>query len=120
VHRQLFQPSGTHAPPAKALGFGLSTSHDIIVKQHGGSIEVDAQVGEFTEVQDHSVRAAVFVLKSAKGRILSARISATLTVSSDCHLAMISTGYNSKACSHQGRCKAKLLRRMSTTSPRCA
>ena len=28
---------------------GLSISHNIIVKQHGGSIEVDTQPGDFTE-----------------------------------------------------------------------
>jgi 3-methyladenine DNA glycosylase Tag len=30
---------------------GLSTSHDIIVKQHAGLIEVDTQSGEFTEIK---------------------------------------------------------------------
>jgi signal transduction histidine kinase len=30
---------------------GLSISHDIIVKQHGGSIEVETQPGEFTEIR---------------------------------------------------------------------
>jgi signal transduction histidine kinase len=29
---------------------GLSISHDIVVKQHGGSIEVETQPGEFTEI----------------------------------------------------------------------
>jgi len=32
-------------------GLGLSISHDIIVKQHGGSIEVATQPGEFTEIK---------------------------------------------------------------------
>ena len=32
-------------------GLGLSISHDIIVKQHAGSIEVDTQLGEFTEIR---------------------------------------------------------------------
>ncbi|HTM73788.1 MAG TPA: ATP-binding protein, partial [Pseudolabrys sp.] len=30
-------------------GLGLSISHDIIVKQHCGSIEVDTAPGEYTE-----------------------------------------------------------------------
>ena len=33
----------------KGPGLVSSISHDIIVKQHGGSIEVDTQPGEFTE-----------------------------------------------------------------------
>ncbi|MGB6312506.1 MAG: hypothetical protein WBG13_08075, partial [Pseudolabrys sp.] len=28
-----------------------SISHDIVVKQHGGSIEVETQPGEFTEIK---------------------------------------------------------------------
>jgi len=42
-------------------GLGLSISHDIIVKQHAGSIEVDTQPGEFTEIIVTLPRAAVFV-----------------------------------------------------------
>jgi two-component system, NtrC family, sensor kinase len=32
-------------------GLGLSISHDIVVKQYGGSIEVETQPGEFTEIK---------------------------------------------------------------------
>jgi len=28
---------------------GLSISYDIVTQQHGGTIEVDSRVGEFTE-----------------------------------------------------------------------
>jgi signal transduction histidine kinase len=40
---------------------GLSISYDIIVKQHAGSIDVDTQLGEFTEIRVILPRAAVFV-----------------------------------------------------------
>ena len=39
-------------PPSqlvRALGLGLSISHDIIVKQHSGFIEVNTEPGQFTE-----------------------------------------------------------------------
>src|SRR5262245_10848474 len=38
-------------PAGEGTGLGLSISHDIVVKQHGGSIEVDTQPGEFTEIR---------------------------------------------------------------------
>ena len=38
-------------PAGEGTGLGLSITHDIIVKQHSGSIEVDSQPGEFTEVR---------------------------------------------------------------------
>lgn len=46
---KLFSPFFTTKPAGEGTGLGLSISHDIIVKQHGGSIEVDTQPGEFTE-----------------------------------------------------------------------
>ena len=49
VRDKLFNPFFTTKPPGEGTGLGLSLSHDIIVKQHGGSIEVDTQPGEFTE-----------------------------------------------------------------------
>jgi signal transduction histidine kinase len=49
VKGKLFSPFFTTKPAGEGTGLGLSISHDIIVKQHGGSIEVDTQPGEFTE-----------------------------------------------------------------------
>ena len=49
VREKLFNPFFTTKPAGEGTGLGLSISHDIIVKQHAGSIEVDTQPGEFTE-----------------------------------------------------------------------
>jgi GAF domain-containing protein len=49
VKQKMFNPFFTTKPAGEGTGLGLSISHDIIVKQHGGSIEVDTQPGEFTE-----------------------------------------------------------------------
>jgi two-component system NtrC family sensor kinase len=39
----------TTTPLGEGTRLGFSISHDIIVKQHGGSIEVDTHLGQFTE-----------------------------------------------------------------------
>jgi signal transduction histidine kinase/putative methionine-R-sulfoxide reductase with GAF domain len=49
VKARIFTPFFTTKPPGEGTGLGLSMSHDIIVKQHGGSIDVRSQPGEFTE-----------------------------------------------------------------------
>jgi signal transduction histidine kinase len=51
VKEKMFNPFFTTKPAGEGTGLGLSISHDIIVKQHGGSIEVDTQHGEFTEIK---------------------------------------------------------------------
>jgi len=47
----MFNPFFTTKPAGEGTGPGLSISHDIIVKQHCGSIEVDTKPGEFTEIR---------------------------------------------------------------------
>ena len=49
VKEKMFNPFFTTKPAGEGTGLGLSLSHDIVVKQHGGSIEVDTRPGEFTE-----------------------------------------------------------------------
>jgi GAF domain-containing protein len=49
VKEKMFNPFFTTKPAGEGTGLGLSMSHDIIVKQHGGTIEVDTLQGEFTE-----------------------------------------------------------------------
>ena len=49
VKEKMFNPFFTTKPAGEGTGLGLSMSHDIIVKQHGGTIDVETQPGEFTE-----------------------------------------------------------------------
>ena len=59
VKEKMFNPFFTTKPAGEGTGLGLSISHDIIVKQHGGSIEVKTQTGEFTEIRIILPRAGV-------------------------------------------------------------
>ena len=49
VKEKMFNPFFTTKPAGEGTGLGLSMSHDIIVKQHGGKIDVDTEPGSFTE-----------------------------------------------------------------------
>jgi signal transduction histidine kinase len=49
VKDKMFDPFFTTKPAGEGTGLGLSMSHDIVVKQHGGSIDVATKPGEFTE-----------------------------------------------------------------------
>ena len=51
VRENIFNPFFTTKPAGEGTGLGLSITHDIIVKQHSGSIEVDTHPGEFTEIK---------------------------------------------------------------------
>jgi GAF domain-containing protein len=49
VREKMFNPFFTTKPAGEGTGLGLSMSHDIIVKQHGGRIDVETEPGHFTE-----------------------------------------------------------------------
>jgi signal transduction histidine kinase len=49
-HREkLFQPFFTTKPSGEGTGLGLSISYESVTQQHGGTITVDSEVGDFTE-----------------------------------------------------------------------
>jgi two-component system, NtrC family, sensor kinase len=57
IKEKLFQPFFTTKPTGEGTGLGLSISYDIVTQEHGGTIEVDSEVGEFTEFTVHLPRA---------------------------------------------------------------
>jgi signal transduction histidine kinase len=69
IRDKLFQPFFTTKPTGEGTGLGLSISYDIVTQEHGGTIEVDSKVGEFTEFiirlpRNTSGRAAACVHRS--------------------------------------------------------
>jgi PAS domain S-box-containing protein len=66
VTEKMFSPFFTTKPAGEGTGLGLSICHDIVVKQHAGSIDVDSQPGSFTEFRIVLPRAAAFPVKSGK------------------------------------------------------
>ena len=49
IRDKLFLPFFTTKPTGEGTGLGLSISYDIVTQQHGGTIEVETEEGEFTE-----------------------------------------------------------------------
>jgi two-component system, NtrC family, sensor kinase len=66
VKQKMFNPFFTTKPAGEGTGLGLSLSYDIIVKQHGGSIEVDTQPGAFSEFRIVLPRAGASLMKSGE------------------------------------------------------
>ena len=49
VQQKIFQPFFTTKPSGEGTGLGLSLSYDLVVKGHGGTLEVDSEEGDYTE-----------------------------------------------------------------------
>jgi two-component system NtrC family sensor kinase len=49
IKDKILQPFFTTKPTGEGTGLGLSLSYDIVVKGHGGSIDIDTKEGEYTE-----------------------------------------------------------------------
>jgi PAS domain S-box-containing protein len=63
IKEKMFNPFFTTKPAGEGTGLGLSMSHDIIVKQHGGTIDVETEPGVFTEFIITLPRAAAAQMK---------------------------------------------------------
>jgi signal transduction histidine kinase len=61
VKEKIFNPFFTTKPAGEGTGLGLSLCHDIVVKQHGGTINVDTKLGEFTEFTIFLPRASLVI-----------------------------------------------------------
>jgi two-component system, NtrC family, sensor kinase len=66
IKEKIFNPFFTTKPPGEGTGLGLSMSHDIIVKQHGGIIDVDTAPGAFTEFRIVLPRVGASLIKSGE------------------------------------------------------
>ena len=71
IKDKLFQPFFTTKPTGEGTGLGLSISWDIVTEQHGGTIAVDSQVGEYTRIHD---TLAARRQATARGRSMSVSI----------------------------------------------
>ena len=49
VRDKIYKPFYTTKPPGQGVGLGLSMAHDIVVKQHGGRLDLETREGEFAE-----------------------------------------------------------------------
>ncbi len=64
VKAKMFNPFFTTKPAGEGTGLGLSLSHDIVVKQHGGTLDVSTEPGAFTQF-------TIVLPRETGGRMLS-------------------------------------------------
>lgn len=50
IRPHVFDPFFTTKPPDQGIGLGLSIAHDVIVKIHGGELEISSEPDRFTDV----------------------------------------------------------------------
>ena len=67
IRDKLFQPFFTTKPTGEGTGLGLSISWDIVTQQHGGTIAVDSEAGEFTEFTIRLPRTGHAIVPEAAG-----------------------------------------------------
>src|SRR5262249_4553001 len=65
IRDKLFHPFFTTKPTGEGTGLGLSISYDIVTQQHGGTIEVDSSVGQYTGFTIRLPRRAQLTEKAA-------------------------------------------------------
>ena len=66
VKEKIFNPFFTTKPAGEGTGLGLSMSHDIVVKQHGGTIDLETVPGAFTEFRIVLPRSGASIAKSGE------------------------------------------------------
>jgi GAF domain-containing protein len=66
LKEKIFNPFFTTKPAGEGTGLGLSMSHDIVVKQHRGTIDVVSEPGAFTEFRIVLPRAGPAPIKSGE------------------------------------------------------
>ena len=69
MKEKIFNPFFTTKPAGEGTGLGLSLSHDIMVKQHGGTIEVETEPGRFTEFRIVLPRSASVDCENGRGQM---------------------------------------------------